>query len=172
MGGGGGANRVKILRSSNGESHFRSFKSVLCGNGGWIVSPTKLLPDCRNGQNKKENHAEGVFGHEMVIMGGTPAPLPPSLRKPQERQENDGPIVQHNQVRKPFEARTVQSRTHMHGEGCVYPAVPFKQNHSCCGAPSPRECRQKSCHDLKIHGVMQSNGPNSQCQMPLGQGSC
>ena len=73
---------------------------MLCGNGGWIVSPTKLLPDCRNGQNKKENHAEGVFGHEMIIMAGTPAPLLPSLRKPQERQENDGPIVQHNQVRK------------------------------------------------------------------------
>ena len=71
-GGGGGANRVRILRSSNGESHFRSFKSVLCGNGGWIVSPTKLLPDCRNGQNKKENHAEGVFGYEMIqwILGG------------------------------------------------------------------------------------------------------
>jgi hypothetical protein len=72
----------------------------------------------------------------------------------------------------PFEARTVQSRAHMHCEGCVYTALPFKQNHGCCGAPSPRECRQKSCPDLKLHGGMQSNRPNSQCQMPLGQGSC
>ena len=83
-------------------------------------------------------HPQRARYHEPVLLP------PPSLCAGEHKvgPGGGGGMVQHSGCKDccllyAFEARTVHSRTHMHREGCVYTAVPLKQNHGRCGGPCP-----------------------------------